>query len=334
MLSRRTVLAATAGGLAVTAAPALAATSDVRSLVDAQAKKLSQFRTVAVGAFRGHDQYSVNAHAIFQIGSITKTFTGLSLAIASRAGQVSLDDPLDAHLPSQFPTPSGITLRHLATHTSGLPRLPTAMLEDPDLDIRDPYAHITEARLIKYLEQTTLVTEPGAKYAYSNLGVGLLGMALHRDYSAMVRNWITRPLRLGDTGTTVTDRRRKVQGYDHEDKPTPDWRMPLITGAGGLFGTVDDLLRYCRAHVERPTPALKLAQQVHFEDGEVRIGLGWHIFKLPKSGDVRMHDGGTGGFTSVTAFSPSRRTGVAVIVNKFNAPAEVTQAGIDLLEAL
>ncbi|MET0234613.1 MAG: serine hydrolase domain-containing protein [Kibdelosporangium sp.] len=334
MPSRRSVLAATLGGLAVTANPASAGESRLKSLVEEHHKKITGFRTVGIGAFRGREQYSVNGDAICQIGSITKTFTGVALAVASRTGHVSLDDELAQHLPRRFPAPRGITLKHLATHTSGLPRLPPGMLEDPDLDLRDPYAHITEAKLIEALTKTTLESEPGTRYSYSNYGAGLLGMALHRDYGAMVHNWITRPLRLKDISLSVTDRRRKVQGYDDKDAATPDWRMPLLAGMGGLYGTVDDLLRYNRAHIEKPNPALKLAQQVHFTDGTNRLGLGWHLFTLPRSGEVVGHDGGTGGFTSITAFSPSRHTGVAVIVNKFNVPAEVTNAAVELLEAL
>jgi serine-type D-Ala-D-Ala carboxypeptidase/endopeptidase len=334
MLSRRKVLAATAGGLAVTAAPAVAAQDTLKSLVDEQAAKLTGYDTVGIGAFRGRAEYSVKGDAIFQIGSITKTFTAVSLAIATRFGLANLDDPLTRHLPKRFPVPSGITLKQLATHTSGLPRLPTGMLEDPELDLRDPYAHIDEAKLIEYLRQTTLTSEPGTKYDYSNLGGGLLALALRRDYAEMVRNWITRPLRLKDISTTVTDRRRKVQGYDHNGAPTPDWQLPLLAGMGGLYGTVDDLLAYCRAHIELPSRALKLAQQQHFTDGTNRLGLGWHLYTLPRSGDIVAHDGGTGGFSAITAFSPSRRTGVAVIVNKFNALNEVTTAAVELLEAL
>jgi CubicO group peptidase (beta-lactamase class C family) len=318
----------------LTATPALASESRVKALVEEHYKKVTGFNTVSLGAFRDRDQHAVNGEAIFQIGSITKTFTALSLATATCSGRARLDDLLADHLPRKFPVPKGITLKHLATHTSGLPRLPPGLLEDPALDLRDPYAHITEPKLIEWLRQTTLNAEPGTKYEYSNYGAGLLGLALGRDYGAMVRDWITRPLRLKDTGVSVTDRRRNVQGYDDKDAPTPDWRTPVIPGMGGLYGTVNDLLRYDRAHLEHPSPALKLVQQQHFTDGTVRVALGWHIITLPKSGDVIMHDGGTGGFSSFTAFSPSRRTGVAVIVNKFNSTAEAAGAAIELLEAL
>jgi D-alanyl-D-alanine-carboxypeptidase/D-alanyl-D-alanine-endopeptidase len=332
MPSRRSVLAATVGGLAVTATPALATKSRVKPLVDAQLAKLTGFDTVAIGAFRGHDQYTVKGDSIFQIGSITKAFTGVSLATAARLGRVSLDDPIAKYLP-QFPVHKAITLEQLATHSSGLPRLPTGLLEDPDLDIRDPYAHITEAKLIEYMRQTELIAEPGTRYEYSNLGAGLLGLALHRDYGTMIRDWIARPLRLKDTGMTVTDRRRKVQGYDDKGAPTPDWRTPVISGMGGLYSTVDDLLRYDRAHLEHPNPALKLAQQTHFTDGTTRVGLGWHIVDLAEDFEVVWHNGGTGGFTSFTGFCRSRRTGVALIANKFS-PAEITDAGFNMLAAL
>ncbi|MEN3307299.1 MAG: serine-type D-Ala-D-Ala carboxypeptidase/endopeptidase, partial [Micromonosporaceae bacterium] len=105
---------------------------------------------------------------LFRLGSITKTFTGLALAIADRAGRLSLDDPLRDHLPSNFPVPTRgdkpITLAHLSTHASGLPQLPPGLLEDPELDPKDPYAHFTEAKLITALGKTTLLSDPGTKY--------------------------------------------------------------------------------------------------------------------------------------------------------------------------
>ncbi|MBP2322703.1 CubicO group peptidase (beta-lactamase class C family) [Kibdelosporangium banguiense] len=333
MPSRRSVLAATLGGLALTATPALAAESRLKSLVDSQHARLAGFQTAAIGAFRGRDQYAVNGDTIFQIGSITKTFTGVALATAVCRGRVSLDDRLTKHLPG-FPVSEAITLKQLATHTSGLPRLPTGLLTDPALDVWDPYAHITEAKLIEYLRMTQLIAEPGSKYEYSNLGAGLLGMALNRDYGTMVRDWIARPLRLKDTGLTVTDPRRKVQGYYDKDMPVPDWHMSVLQGMGALYGTVNDLLRFTHAHIKDPSPALKLAQRQHFTDGTTRVGLGWHFGSLPRSGEIIWHNGGTGGFSSYTAFSPSRRTGVAAIVNRFNAADEAQAAAVELLEAL
>ncbi|MET0134245.1 MAG: serine hydrolase domain-containing protein [Kibdelosporangium sp.] len=339
MLTRRSVLAATAGGLALTATPAVAGENTVKSLVDAQAAKLTQYDTVGIGAFKGRQQYSVKGDAIFQIGSITKTFTALALAIADRGGQLSIDDPLAKHLPRRFPAPREVKLQQLSSHISGMPQLPPGLLEDPALDWKDPYAHLTEEKLIAALRNTTLVSRPGTTYMYSNYGAGLLGLALSRNYEALVRHRITLPLGLRDTTTTLNrdQRHRKVQGYDQTGVPTPDWTLPMIPGAGALYGTVDDLLRYQRAHLgEAPRslkPALDLVQQARFTIAPgFQVGLGWHMTTLASGQEVVFHDGGTGGFSSIAGFSRAKNAGVAIIANKF--AAEVVPHALELLDSL
>jgi D-alanyl-D-alanine-carboxypeptidase/D-alanyl-D-alanine-endopeptidase len=131
MPSRRSVLAATAiAGMAAVAPPAYAEGGDLRSLVDGWQDYLLNFKgyqAVGVGAFSGRRQYAASGDVIFQLGSITKTFTALALAIADRAGRLSVDDPLRGQLPSNFPVPTRgskpITLAHLASHISGMDRL-------------------------------------------------------------------------------------------------------------------------------------------------------------------------------------------------------------------
>lgn len=337
MPSRRTVLAATAGGLVATATPALATETNLKSLVDIQLAKLrEQYDTVAIGAFRGRERYAVNGDAIFQIGSITKTFTGLALAIADRSGRMSLDDELASYIAL---APKKITLAHCASHTSGLERIPPGLLEDPDFDPLDPYAHLTEAKLAEALRKTKPLTEPGSTYLYSNYAAGLLGKALNNDYEAMIRRQILWPLGLRDTAITLTNaqRRRKVQGYDANGASTPDWRLPVIAGAGALYGTVNDLFRYMRAYLgEAPRhlkPALDLAQRPRFTVNEqVQVALGWHTFALSGGRTAIWHDGGTGGFSSITGFSKDRYTGVTILVNKYGAA--LAPSAIEILEAL
>jgi serine-type D-Ala-D-Ala carboxypeptidase/endopeptidase len=333
MLNRRTVLAATVAGVALTGTPAIAAEPTIKSIVDKWLPELAAYPTVAVGAFRGRRQYSVKGDTVFQIGSITKTFTAVALAVADRAGWLSVDDKLSAHLPRRFAAPEGITLAHLSSHTSGLDRLPPGLLEDPEFDIKDPYAHFSEEDLVAALKQTKLISEPGTKYLYSNYGGGLLGRALSADYAGVIHDRVTGPLGLKDTTITLSheQRRRKAVGHDQTGASTPDWRLPALPGTGALYGTVDDLLRYSRAHLgEAPArlkPALDLVQRPRFEiSPSDHVALGWHIRVMPANGHTMLwHDGGTGGFTAFTAFCPSQGTGVALLVD---------QAGANVLPAV
>lgn len=350
MPTRRAVIASTAAVAATTvlgtATPAGAGhvgqQRDLRAVVEGWHRFLTEAMkhdSVAVGAFVGHRQHVVNGAAIFQIGSITKTFTALALAIAERSGVVSLDDPLAKLLPNPMPT---MTLGQLAEHTAGLPRLPPGIAND--WDPTDPYRHFTEQRLHQVMAETTLDNTPGTKHVYSNYGVGLLGFALGRDYETMVREQITQPLGLSDITITLTEaqKRRKVSGFDADDNPVKDWYFPpTIAGAIALYGTANDMLRYLRAHLgDAPAalrPALRLVRQPRFPmEPTGRIGLCWHIGALPVSGrDIVWHNGGTGGYRSYAAFCPSRDVGVVVLINKGDFAVEVPElAGKAILDTL
>jgi D-alanyl-D-alanine-carboxypeptidase/D-alanyl-D-alanine-endopeptidase len=292
--------------------------------------------SVAVGVVRDRREHVVNGDRIFQIGSVTKTFTALALA----ASGIPVDAPLRDHLPADYPVPGPITLAHLASHLSGLDRLPPGLLTDPDLDPKDPYAHFTEAKLIDALGRTELLSPPGTKYLYSNYGAGVLGRALTDDYAGMIQDRIATPLGLADTAVTLTpaQQARKADGHDPNGQPTPDWHTGALAGAGALYGTVNDLLRYVRAHLGDAPPPLRtatdLVQRPRFTISPVlKVGLGWHMLTLPASRRTAVwHNGGTGGFTGFVAFCPSHGTGVALLANR--GGFDLDPYGLAILDAL
>src|SRR5512132_4333622 len=145
------------------------------------------------------------------MGSATKVFTSLLLADSVRRGEVALSDPASKYLPPDVKIPERggrqITLQDLATHTSGLPRLPSNLAAK---DASNPYADYTVAQLYAFLSAYQLTRDIGSKYEYSNLGAGLLGHLLARragvDYETLVRTRITGPLGMNSTVVTVKDR--------------------------------------------------------------------------------------------------------------------------------
>ena len=157
-------------------------------------------RVVAYGRASRNDARPLNGDTLFEIGSITKVFTSLLLADAVERGEVALTDPVGKFLPAKVRMPErggrAITLQDLATHTSGLPRLPTNMApKDPS----NPYADYTFENLYAFLSDYQLTRDIGSQYEYSNLGGGLLGHALTlaahaTDYEALVRARVTTPL--------------------------------------------------------------------------------------------------------------------------------------------
>jgi CubicO group peptidase (beta-lactamase class C family) len=279
----------------------------------------------AAGGFGG-----AGPATIFQVGSVTKVFTALLLADMAERGEVHLSDPAASYLPGSGPPGSGppglVTLADLATHTSGLPRLPRDLFLSALLHPSDPYARYPVARLVRASRRALRAGSPGSPYAYSNFGCGLLGYLLGQaagtPYETLVTARICVPLGLSDTTFAVPDPRRAAHGH-RRGRPVPDWRMGALAGAGGLYSTAADLARFLRACLTAAPSALESAIRATFTPrrpipgGE--IGLAWHH---ARRGDrtIAWHNGMTGGFSAMVALDLERGLGVAALANTAAAP--------------
>jgi serine-type D-Ala-D-Ala carboxypeptidase/endopeptidase len=278
----------------------------------------------------------ITPDTLFEIGSVTKTFTGLLLAELSLKGVVKLDDPVEKYLPANTrlrdSAGAPIRLMDLATHRSGLPRIPDNF--NPP-DPANPYAAIDEKELLKTLQdfQTSKghASSPkrDTKHAYSNLGYGLLGYVLGRadgsSYSASLTKRVLQPLGLTSSFTVVPAAQLTRFADGHNDKLATvlHWDFQNETAAAGaLRMSARDLARYAQAAlglVETPlAPAFALAMRVHAqtENKMNPIGLAW--LHAPLNGrSVLNHDGGTYGFSSSLWLDPSRKAASAVLANAF-----------------
>jgi len=270
---------------------------------------------------------------IYEIGSTTKVFTAALLAEMAQAGLVKLDDPLAKFLPDEAPASpdenTPITLEHLATHTSGLPRLPGNLRP---ADPANPYADYSTEQLFGFLEKHKLQRPPGT-YEYSNLGMGLLGQVLarHREttYDDLLVKRVCQPLGLGDTRITLSEEQQKrlAPPYDAGFSPAKNWDLPTLAGAGAVRSSCRDMLMFLEANLaedEAPlTGALRLTQEKrHTMENGSAIGLGWHI---TPDGAVLEHNGMTGGYHSYLALVPDRKIGVVVLSN--TATMKITELG-------
>jgi len=222
--------------------------------------------------------------------------------------------------------PRRIPLVDLATHTSGLPRMPSNFHpKDPG----NPYADYTVPQLYEFLGTVELPRDIGSTYEYSNLGVGLLGhiLALRagKDYETLVHTRISRALKMDSTGIKLTPamQARLAAGHNAALLPVPNWELPTLAGAGALRSTVNDMLKFVAANLGLKTsPLLAAMQKTHqmqHETGipDLEIGLGWHILKKSDTSIV-WHNGGTGGYHSFIGFDPKARRGVVVLSNSSN----------------
>ncbi|MDG2530234.1 serine hydrolase [Caulobacter endophyticus] len=280
-------------------------------------------RVVAHGVRDGADPRPVDGATLFEIGSVTKAFTGLLLADMVRRGEVRLDEPVVALLPAGSVAPErngkAITLIDLATHTSGLPRLADNM---PMADPLNPYADYGPDLLDAFLRSHTLTRDIGVTYEYSNLGVGLLGWALGQraggDYETVLHKRVLAPLGMSSTAIRLSPalEARFSPGHTAGLAITPHWDLTTLAGAGGLRSSADDLLKLLAAelgYVDTPLRAAMADQLVprRAVGGDVQVALGWHVAMTPK-GEIVSHGGGTMGFQTFVGFD--RLTGLGVVV--------------------
>jgi len=293
-----------------------------------------------------------DGRTLFEIGSVTKTFTGVLLAEAVARGEVQLDDPVPKHLPADLafrPHAAGVpTLLDFATHRSGFPVQPpyialTALLAGHS---GNPYSGYDRKALAATLAKLT-PDAPGQKQGvYSNLGAGLLGHALVTaagadSFNALVQDRVAKPLRLRDT-TEAPDgeqRARLARGHDDRGEPVDPWDFAALPACGGLRSTADDLLRYAAANlgegVTPLTPALLAAQQPRRDEGGPRrIGLFWMRMPLPGRDDLFVwHNGGTGGHRTMLILLPATKAAVVVLCAADRGDA-VDLLALDVAKAL
>lgn len=263
---------------------------------------------------------------LFQIGSVTKVFTALVLARHVVRGELALDQPVAELLPSDWSWPAGasITLGELATHSSGLPRVPPglwgkALGRDPD-----PYADLGAPELAAALARTSLRRR--GRQRYSNLGMGLLGHALahHRgtSYAELVTSEVTAPLGMSDTVVERSEDQlaRSATGHTRRGRArTTAWRFDALAGAGALWSTLDDMRVFVGAHISPPDDelgaAVRLATSPHLDASGGPHGLGWIRSPGSRGPTTWFHNGGTAGFRSMIVVCPELRRGSVALAN-------------------
>ncbi|HEX6372513.1 MAG TPA: serine hydrolase domain-containing protein [Longimicrobium sp.] len=273
----------------------------------------------------GPDARPVGPRSVFEIGSITKAFTGVLLADMVERGEVSLSDPVARYLPAGVRVPSRngreITLLDLATHRSSLPRMPGNLTTDA----ANPYPPYTMEELYAFLAQHELRRDIGSEFEYSNMAVALLGEALARaagrTYDDLVRERVLEPLGMRMTGTVVAGEMAEwnTQGHYQDGRVAPYRGWPGLPGMGALRSNAEDLLRFLAANTGPPASRLervmRSAHEVRSSAGEgTEIGLNWLI---RKAGDrtLIMHGGATAGYETQIAFDPARGVGVVLLTN-------------------
>jgi CubicO group peptidase (beta-lactamase class C family) len=267
---------------------------------------------------------------LYEIGSITKTFTGLLLAKAIVENKMALNDPVNKYLPKNIPAiklgNDTLKIVHLCNHTSGLPPLPDNF---GATSLINPYKNYDAAKLNTYLKKAKLSYKPGEKFAYCNLAVGLLGNILEGVYKMpfdkMVTKFISSQAGMSSTKQFLTknDSALFTQGYNENILPNNQWDFKALAAAGCIRSNTDDMLKYAVMNMPPSANAItdivlknaiSLSHQPTFDAGQQKIAINWFIQNWGW-GNILFHGGQTGGYKSFLAINPTSNNAVVILSN-------------------
>jgi CubicO group peptidase (beta-lactamase class C family) len=283
-------------------------------------------RVIGYGKLDNGTDREVDGDTLFEIGSVTKVFTALLLQDMVERGEMKLTDPAQKYLPesAKMPTFEGreVTLLHLATHTSGLPR-DADNLSPPTWHSPDPQDLYTVEQLYTFLSHYQLPRAPGMKEEYSNVGMQLLGQLISnkagKSYEELVLERICRPLGMDSTAITLAPGLRSRLAIGHS---MPGARVPnmnfVLPGAGGLRSTANDLIKFLSAYAGLSSTPLGSLMQKAMEFHPVESG-GKLMLVWGGNSAFLGHNGGTYGYKAFIGFDPKQRRGFLMLSNCRNS---------------
>lgn len=258
----------------------------------------------------------------FRLGSVTKQFTAVAILLLQDRGTLTLDAPVKTYLPDAPAAWDRVTVRHLLTHSAGIPNFTNF----PDYGASKTLP-ATHASLIARFRDKPLEFTPGDKFAYSNSGYVLLSAIVEKlsgqSYAAFVAENLFKPLGMVDTGydnhAMILPRRASGYAPSKDGPVNADYiSMTIPQGAGGLYSTTHDLLKWQRGLYggKLLKPATLAAFRTPYKDGYA-LGIG-----VQNAGGVTTieHGGGIEGFNTSLAYDPDRKITVVVLGN-LNGPS-------------
>lgn len=276
------------------------------------------------------------AQTLFEYGSITKAMTGVILAHLAQEGALDLDASINTLLPSHLQDPKWerITPTHLATHTSGLPRLPASLSPWWVLlqgNLTDPYAHVDQARFEQAIADASPAADPPAPEDYSNFGFALLGYLLAQvegtEYAELMADRLFAPLGMETAQVNGWSSQQIAPPLNRNGSPGHHWQLNAFAGAGGVRASAEDGLAFLAASLAACAGSAPLdrancaaQQSTGVATGQrSEMGLGWVRTTVaeadPSANLVIWHNGGTGGFTTFLGFNPATGMGLVLLSN-------------------
>ncbi|MBL8239492.1 MAG: beta-lactamase family protein [Bryobacterales bacterium] len=277
---------------------------------------------------------AITAKTNFRLASITKQFTATAILLLAKDGKLSIDDPASKHLPKWPAYAGGVTIRHLLTHTSGLP--------DYDNDVPDSTPQLSDADVLAYvLKQPGSLFAPGEKYSYSNTGYAVLALIVEsvsrQAFPAFLKARIFKPLGMKSTVAHVEGKdtvRNRAYGHSRTAEGwmrTDQSATSAVLGDGGIYSNLEDLARWVRA-LDRCTlldcGTLKQSwTSAVLNDGTpTNYGFGWRL-ETRDGHRVIGHTGETRGFRNALLRYPEQGMVVILLTNRNEGTPATVAAG-------
>ena len=324
-------------------------------------------KTFNFGEIKKGSGIEPTSDTIYEIGSMTKTFTAILTVKLQEEGLLSLNDPITKFIPefagSDFDK-NRITLHHLITHTSGLLEIP--LKEYPKAIIKrlfrlnngkffPPLYSYDTSKFLDKVYSIKLKDNPGTAFRYSNTGVGLLGKILERitnsSYEELVKDRICKELDMKSTGISIPEEQKKrlATGYLYTGQEAEPIHIPAIASAGSICSTASDIIKFLKANLgltdsslssvleycqnTRIAPKIdtlmKLLLRRSYHPKSFDVGLGWAMFGFDDM-EIMGHNGGTEGFSTLMNMNLDKKIGVVVLTN--HALKDPSKLGVDLLK--
>jgi CubicO group peptidase (beta-lactamase class C family) len=283
---------------------------------------------------------SATPDTLFQIGSVTKMFTGLLLVMLHDRGAINLDSTVQTHFPKLKLSPNekgdsvgALTLRQIAHHTSGLPRYP----ENLNRVDGEPILGFSEQELNEGLLRAKLEHKPGTKWLYSNFGYGVLGetmkRATNKSYDELLSEYVFKPLKMKNSAVMLSDGQRRLLATPYrDDNPTiktKPWDMGTMAPAGNIFSSINDLAKFMALEMGVTGNALQKRaltathNEVWWFNAEKTSGYGIGCLIVDSKSWKTLiiwHGGDVDGYAATFMFAPKEKIGIILLTNSGIGP--------------
>ncbi|ASK30162.1 serine hydrolase [Chryseobacterium sp. T16E-39] len=267
---------------------------------------------------------------VYEIASISKTFTGTLLAHALVDKKVNLDDDIRKYLDGDYPNlefkKHAIKVAHLTNHSSGLPQF----VPDQSANFKKPmdsipfiltevYKNYSRKKFAEDLHAIKIDAIPGTTYKYSNAGVQIIGDILekvyHKSFQNLLEEYITEPLNMKQT-IVGTNSAQLLTGYNEKGKVMPRNTTSIMAPAGGIYSSTGDMVKYIQYHLNKNDKYVVTSHTPIVKSDGDEIGLLWRIHKYKDKNLSFWHTGGTFGFSSVCQIYPEKNMGIVILTNE------------------